>query len=289
LVLSSKQFDPIAYKAAQLQEWEASAGGWKRWIDLIEQGMQPASDRMVELAGLRSGHRVLDVATGIGEPALSAARRVGAAGRVVATDQSRNMLAVAQERAVAQGLHNLEFRAMDAESLDLPENSFDAILCRFGLMFLPNLAAALMKMRRLLAPGGRLVAAVWAEPSKVPTISMVFGVVQQKLNLPPPPPGTPSPFSLADVRILEQALKEAGFAGVSNERVNLIAEMPSAKIFVDAMRDLAAPLRRILASQPPEVEAEVWQEIEKAAGRYADADGVVRMPSEAILVVATLN
>lgn len=287
--MSTGQFDPVRYKAAQLQEWEASASGWKRWSDTIEQGMQATSDRMVELAGLRAGHRVLDVATGIGEPALTAARRVGPGGRVVATDQALGMLAIAQERAAARGLHNLEFRAMDAESLDLPENAFDAILCRFGLMFLPNLAGALRKMRRLLAPGGRLVAAVWSEPAKVPTISMVFGIVQQKLNLPPLPPGTPSPFSLADVSILERALKEAGFTAIRSERMNLIAQMPSAKTFVDAMRDLAAPLRGMLAAQPPEVEAEVWQEIERAAGQFAKADGVVRMPSEAILVVATLN
>jgi SAM-dependent methyltransferase len=287
--LSTEQFDPIRYKAAQLQDWEASASGWKRWSETIEQGMQAASDRMVELAGLRAGHRVLDVATGIGEPALTAARRVGPTGRVVATDQALGMLAIAQERAAARGLRNLEFRAMDAESLDLPENSFDAILCRFGLMFLPNLAGALGKMRRLLAPGGRLVAAVWAEPSKVPTISLPFKVVQQKLNLPPPPPGTPSPFSLADVSILERALGQAGFASVRSERMNLIAELPSAKTLVDVLRDLAAPLRGMLAAQPPDVEAEVWQEIETAVGQYAKADGVVRIPSEAILVVATLN
>jgi SAM-dependent methyltransferase len=250
--------------------------------------MQAASDRMVELARLRPGHRVLDVATGIGEPALTAARRVGPTGRVVATDQALGMLAIAQERAAARGLHNLEFRAMDAESLDLPENSFDAILCRFGLMFLPNLADALGKMRRLLAPGGRLVAAVWSEPSKVPMISMVFGIVQQKLNLPPPPLGTPGPFSLADVSILERALREAGFPAMRSERMNLLAELPSAKTFVDAMRDLAAPLRGMLAAHPPEVEAEVWREIETAAGQYAKADGVVRIPGEAILVAATL-
>ncbi|MFQ5902870.1 MAG: class I SAM-dependent methyltransferase, partial [Candidatus Binatia bacterium] len=176
-------------------------------VAYLEKGAQHVSDRLVDLAEIQAGQRVLDVATGIGEPAVTAARRVGAAGRVVATDQAPQMLAIARERAAELGLQNIDFHKVDAEVLDFPEQSFNAILCRWGLMFFPNLPATLRQMGRLLIPGGRLAAAVWDVSDKVRTMSLYIGVARQVLGLPPPPPGTPSLFSLADVPALEQKLE----------------------------------------------------------------------------------
>lgn len=122
---------------------------------------QAGSDLLVELARIGPGHTVLDVATGIGEPAVTAAYKVGPTGTVIATDQATLMLAVARERVAALGLTNVEFREIDAEALDFQEPRFDAVLSRWGLMFLPNLTGALANMRRLLKPGGRLARAVW--------------------------------------------------------------------------------------------------------------------------------
>ena len=135
--MTTPPFDPVQYKTTQRQEWDSASSGWNKWWSLIEQAMQPASDRLVALAELQPGQRVLDVATGIGEPAVTAARRVGPGGQVVGTDLSSEMLIIARERVSALGLKNLTFRQVDAEALDFPENSFDAVLCRFGLMFLP--------------------------------------------------------------------------------------------------------------------------------------------------------
>ncbi len=283
--MSTQSFDPVQYKAQQRQQWDAVASGWRKWWQSFERGSQHLSDRLVELADVRPGQRVLDVATGIGEPAVTAARRVGPMGSVVATDQAPQMLAIARERAAELGLHNMDFREMDAEALDLPENTFDAILCRMGLMFFPNLAVALGRMWRLLMPGGRLAAAVWDVPAKVPSVSLPMGVVRRILQLPPPPAGTPGLFSLADSTALEQALTRAGFADVRSERLTVTREFASAEAYVRFLQDINAPLKAILANQPAQRQAEVWQAIGEAAQQYATADGSIRMLNEAICVV----
>ena len=175
--MSTQPFDPQGYKDRQRQEWNAVAEGWRKWWPLIEQGAQQVSERLVDLAGVEPGHRMLDVATGVGEPAVTAARRVGPQGLVVATDQSPEMLAIARERGAALGLSNLEFHAVDAETLDFPEGSFDAALCRWGLMFLPDAVEGLQRIRRLLVPGGRFATSVWGPPQKTPLLSLAMGVL----------------------------------------------------------------------------------------------------------------
>jgi ubiquinone/menaquinone biosynthesis C-methylase UbiE len=250
--MSTHSFDPVQYKASQKQDWSNVAAGWKKWWQTMEQSAKPASERLVELAEIRPSHHVLDVATGIGEPAMTAARRVGPTGKVTATDQAPQMLAIARERAAELGLTNLEFRESDAEALDFPAQSFDAILCRWGLMFLPDLAGALTRMHRLLKQGGRLAAAVWATPPKVPFISVATGTVRQQLQIPPPPPDALGPFSLADVTVLERALKQAGFTGVRSEPLALTFEWASAEHYTNFQQDIAAPIVALLAKESAE-------------------------------------
>ena len=247
--MATQEFDATRYKSAQLQEWDAVAVGWSRWWETIEKGTQHVSDRLVALADIQPGHHVLDVATGIGEPCLTAARRVGATGSVTGTDQSQQMLAIARDRATALGLTNVEFRKVDAEALGLPLESFDAVLCRWGLMFLPNLAGALGGIHRLLASGGRLAAAVWGKPQAVPMISLPMGVIRQMVDVPAPSPGTPGPFSLADVDALEQAISCAGDcanAAPSEERANTASPYRSIRA-----RPNRSPTPPIVKSNPP--------------------------------------
>lgn len=284
--MTTQQFDPERYKDGQRQEWDAVAAGWRKWWELIEGGAQHVSDRMLELAEIQPGQRVLDVATGIGEPAVSAARRVGPTGYVVATDQSPQMLEIARERSATLGLQQMEFKVADAEALEFPENSFDAVLCRWGLMFLPDLSSALNKIRQTLIPGGRFDTVVWDVPPKVPMVSLAMGVIQRMFEVPSPPPGVPNPFALADTSILERGLADAGFTDVRIEPITVTIEFPSAAEYTDFLRDIAPPVRAMLASQPEEKQAEAWQAIENAAGQFSDSSGVVRMPNEAILVAA---
>ena len=174
---------------------------------------------------------------------------------------------------------------MDAEQLEFSQQSFDAILSRFGLMFLPNLDEALLKMHQLLAPGGRLVTAVWDVPSKVPMLSLPMRVVRQHLELPPPPAGVPNPFNLANVDTFEQRLSQAGFTNIHSERMTLTWEFESAEEFVNMTRDLAAPVTALLSNCSVEQQATIWDGIAQAVEAYVGENGRIFVPSVAICVV----
>src|ERR1700686_4378331 len=152
--MSDPNPDDLKIKGQQKAAWNDSAEGWKRWWPTFERAAQTVNDRLVELASVRAGNRVLDIATGSGEPALTAARAVGDSGRIVAVDMSPGMLAIARERIDAAGLTTVELVESDAESLRLDPHSFDAVLCRWGLMFMPDLDTVVRAMHRALKPGG---------------------------------------------------------------------------------------------------------------------------------------
>ena len=286
--MSTPSFDPTQYKAGQRHEWGVSANGWKRHWTIWEHAAQHLNERLVDLARIRPGHRVLDVATGLGEPAFTAARRVGPKGSIVATDLSPAMLALAQEEAVRLGLRNVEFREMDAEEPDLPARSFDAALCRWTLMFLPNLVVALTRLRELLVPGGRFAAAVWGAPEKVPFTSIPMRVIREVLQLPAPPAGTPGTFSLADEPVLERSFTRAGFTDIAIEHQTLTFEYRSIEEFIEERPATSASIRSMLAQASPAQRDQIWQMVSEAIGRYQNASGILRIPTEALCVVGKL-
>ena len=165
--MSAQSFNADEFKVGQEREWNASAPGWQEHWNIWEKGAQHVNDRLVALAQIQPGHKVVDIASGIGEPAFTIARQVEPTGQVIGTDIAVKMLAIARERAKTLGLPQIEFREMDAEAPNLPHASFDAVVCRFGLMFLPNLPIALSRLRQLLVPGGRFAAAVWGTADQV--------------------------------------------------------------------------------------------------------------------------
>ncbi len=273
-------------KQQQRLDWDCAAAGWKQWWSVFERAAQHVSDRLVELAAVGPGARVVDLATGIGEPAITAARRVGTAGRVVAIDQSPGMLAVARERAAALGLGNLEFRVGDIESLEAEEHGFDSGLCRWGLMFVPDLDAAARGIRRALKPGARFATAVWSSPDKVPMISLGGDAVRAIAGLPPRQPGALDPFRLADVSILNRALEGAGFAEVRSEPVEVVFEFVSADEFTQFRADVSSPLRAVLERCTPAMREQIMRATAEAAAPYRRADGSLRLANLSICIAA---
>jgi ubiquinone/menaquinone biosynthesis C-methylase UbiE len=258
--MSKSEFDANQFKIGQRNSWDNVAVGWNKWWKTFEKGAQKVSNKLVELAEIKPGQRVLDIATGIGEPAITAARTVGDKGHVIATDISTQMLAIGRERAIAQGLQNMiEFREGDAESVDLPNSSFEAVLSRWGLMFLPNLRMALDNIQKSLINGGRLAAAVWGEPDKVPFINLPMTFVREQLQLPPPPPGIPGPFSLADVDAFKNSLLESGFGDIHHENIDATFEYDSAEDYVRFIQDIAAPVNMMLANETEKRREEIWK------------------------------
>lgn len=285
--MTEPRFNPQQFKERQQRDWDTVSGGWEKWWETLESGAGHVSRRLLELAEVDPGQRVLDIATGIGEPALSAARRVGPGGRVVAVDQAAGMLAIARRRATAAGLENVDFLSADGELLNGIEPGFDAVLCRWGLMFFPDVPATLGRIHTLLKPGGRLAAAVWSTAERVPSISLSMRVVREQLQAPPPPPDMPGPFSLADPAGLERALQAAGFRDVRFERLQVAFRLPTAEAYTAFTRDVSAPLVALVAEQPPERQAEIWDAVTEAARGYEVPGGGIQMENECLCVAAS--
>ena len=178
MTIDSKQ-----YKEDLRHGYDNAAPGWQKWWKTIESATEGVSKRLVELAEIKPGSKVLDIATGIGEPALTAAKQVGKTGEILAIDISPQMLSFAKQRAISLGLQDvIEFKEGDAETIDLPPSTFDAAVCRWGLMFMPDPKAALSNIYRSLVKGGHFAAAVWATPDKVPFISVPMNIVLKETN-----------------------------------------------------------------------------------------------------------
>src|SRR3954447_5513937 len=191
--MDSNEIDAGDFRAVQHQHWDAAAVGWQAWSDFNDRADAHISKRLVELAGVQPGSRVRAVAAGYGEPALTAARKAGPEGRVVATDISAEMLSFGRERAAAAGLGNVEFVESDASSLDFPHSTFDAAVSRWGIIFEPDAQAAAGRIRGFLKPGARMAISSWGEPDQVPFLSLPMRTTMERLNVPPPPPRTPGP------------------------------------------------------------------------------------------------
>jgi len=262
--------DPAEFREAQHRSWDSAAAGWKEWSEFTDRASQHISERLVELAGVRPGSRVLDVAAGYGEPALTAAHRAGPEGHVVATDISAEMLAFGRERAAASGLGNLEFTESDAAGLDFPPASFDAAVSRFGIIFEPEAEAAAERIRSFLKPGARIAIASWGEPDQVPFLSVPMRTTMERLGVPPPPPGTPGPLSRPTPAAIGGLLEGGGFSEVAVEQGEVIFEFDSPERFTAFTRAIAAPIRTMIEQHAGEAQEEAWDAITQAA---ADAGG----------------
>jgi SAM-dependent methyltransferase len=280
-------FDPAQYKANLRTEWRDAAPGWRAWVEVLEaeEAGAAVSRTLVQLAGIDPGDAVLDVAAGYGEPGLPAARAVAPGGHVVCTDISAEMLAVGRERATAEGLDNLQFLEGDAEELAFEEASFDAVLSRQGLQFLPDVPGVLARLHAFLKPHGRLAAAVWGPPGTVQFAAPV-PVIRPELQLPPPPAG-PGPFALADAGQLVELVEAAGFTNVETGTVTAIYQPGSPELATHWLRDVAPSIAALVDPQPPEIQQRVWTEVTQAWAPYTTSDGHVRLENQAIWVTGT--
>ena len=173
---------------------------------------QHITDRMLELSRPQPGERVLELACGTGGPGLDAAPLVAPGGDVVISDFAAEMTAIAAERIAERGLPNASARVLDLEHIDEADASYDVVLCREGLMLVPDPELAASEIRRILRPGGRVAISVWGPRERNPWLGVVFDAVTEQLGVPTPPPGIPHPFSLADANELRDVLAAAGLA-----------------------------------------------------------------------------
>jgi SAM-dependent methyltransferase len=276
-------FDASRYKETTRQQWQEAAGAWHRWDPFFDEWLGPATEQMLDLAGVVPGSRVIDIAAGSGGQTIPAARRAGETGAVLATDVSENILELAAFAARQAGLSNVATKTMDGEALDVEPGSFDAAISRLGLMYLPDKRGSLEDVRRVLRPGGRYAAIVFAEPDRNGFFSVPIGIIRRRAELPPPAPGLPGPFSAA---VIGELLEEAGFSDVEVRRVEAPVRLESAAECARMERESFGALHQMLAELPePEREA-AWAEVEEALVQFETADGF-RGPCELLVAGAT--
>jgi SAM-dependent methyltransferase len=279
--------DPSDFRESQHKHWDSAAVGWMAWSEFNDRADRHVSERLVELAGVRPGSRVLDVAAGYGEPALTAARKAGPQGRVVATDISAEMLAFARERAAAAGLGNVEFVESDASSLDFPQARFDAAVSRWGIIFEPDAEAAAGRIRGFLKPGAWMAIASWGEADQVPFLSIPMRTTMERLNVSPPPPGTPGPLSRPTPDVLGGLLEGGGLSKVAVERDEVTFEFESPEHFTAYIRAISAPIRAMIEQHAGEAQEEAWDAITQAAAEVGGGPGPLTLSNVVLLASAT--
>ena len=265
---------------------DGAGAAWQRGAAARARSMGPATDLMMDLAGLKPGDRVLDIAAGTGDTSLIAARRVGPTGYVLATDLSPSMLDIAEEEADKAGLANVETRVMDARSLDLESDSFDAVISRMGIMLMPEREKALAEILRVLKPGARFAAIVWSTGERNLGSLLPQLIGRRHANLPSPQPGQPGMFALGAPGLLGRTLAEAGFRDVSVQAVPAPRSYDSSEAMMRYMTSATPMLHDALAKLDEDGQAAMLAEIEATMQQFAGPDGIV-IPGEVLVGVGT--
>jgi SAM-dependent methyltransferase len=279
-------FDAEKYKTTTREQWEGAAEAWHRWAPTLRSWLGPATERMLDLAGVESGARVLDVAAGAGDQTLQIASRVGPGGSVLATDISPAILGFAAAEAERAGLRHVATQVMDGEQLELEDATFDVVVSRVGLIYFPDQQRALSEMRRVLVPGGRVAAIVYSTPAQNGFFSAPVAVVRRHAGLGSPLPGQPGPFSLGGPGVLEQAFTRAGFSDVRAERIEAPLRMASAAACLRFEQESFGALHQMLSGLDPAGREAAWQEVGRALREF-ERDGTFVGPCELVVAVGT--
>ena len=266
----------------QRQTWDKFSSGWKKWDELVLKWLAPVGQELIRSAELRETSTVLDVAAGTGEPGLTAAGRVPK-GMVTVTDLSNRMLEVAAENAARRGIKNFQTRQCDAGALPFPDNSFDAVLCRFGFMFFPDVDASVKEFVRVAKPGARVCTAVWDVPDKNPWATTIIGTISKHVEMPTPPPGSPGLFRCAAPGYMETAFRKGGLKDITVKTVAGEITFKTAEEYWRFMTEIAAPVVAGLAKadEPTckKIEATVLD-----LARKTSPDGKPRLPWSASVI-----
>src|SRR6266508_2827117 len=265
--------------------WASVAGAWQKHAGYVDERGAPITETMLERTLPQPGERVLELASGPGSVGLAAAPRVAPDGEVVISDVVAEMTSIAAARAEASGLENVSTKVLDLERIDEPDESYDVVLCREGLMLVPDPARAAHEIRRVLRPGGRVAIAVWGPRARNPWLGIVFDTVSAQMGAPTPPPGIPHPFSLDDPDKLAGLLSDAGLSEV------IVGELPtpyhaaSFEEWWERSCSLAGPLAQKLASLPPQAVQALRARAREAVSVYETPTGL-EFPGVSLLAAA---
>lgn len=277
--------DPQTFKAAMRAQWNQSAAGWNAHTPQIRDWLRPATEAMLDMAGIAPGMQVLDVAAGAGDQTLDLARRVGLQGHVLATDLSPAILALAQENARRAKLPQVSTLAADGEDLPLEPGRFDAAVSRLGLMFLPDPLQGLRELHRVLRPGAGLCTVVFSRPEKNPCLGILMSTALRHAGLPPRDPYQPGTLmSLGRPGLADELFRQAGFRDVASTTLAAPFHLPSVQHYLAFIRSSASPIQQILGKLDDAAAQAAWNEMEERLGQFSTATGWVG-PNELLLTV----
>jgi SAM-dependent methyltransferase len=266
--------------------WQGVSGGWAEHASYSDRRGAALAERLLDLTAPRPGERVLELACGPGGLGLAAAERVVPGGEVVISDVAPGMTAIAAARARELGLRNVVTRELDLEFIDEPDASYDVVLCREGLMLVPEPARAAAEIRRVLRPGGRAGLAVWGPRTRNPWLGIVFDAVSEQTGAPMPPPGVPGPFSLEDSRELAAVLSSAGLEDVAVTEFPTPYTAASADEWWQRTCALAGPLAQRLAALPEPAARELQARAQSAVALYEVPGGGLEIPGISLVAIA---
>ncbi|TAL67223.1 MAG: methyltransferase domain-containing protein [Bacteroidetes bacterium] len=259
----------------QKESWNKFSSGWKKWDDLAMEFMKPVGDEIIRLLEPKNGNMVLDVASGTGEPGLTIASML-TEGKVIISDLAEDMLEIARENAVKRGLKNIETHSCDVCELPFPDNTFDAISCRFGFMFFPDMEIAAKEMLRVLKPGKRITTSVWNVPEKNFWITATMDTINNNMELPAPPPDSPGIFRCAKEGLLPDLLKQAGLKNVSQKEIPGKLNCKTTDVYWNFITEVAAPVVAALGKADEATLGKIKKELFDAVNkRYPDGDVVI--------------
>lgn len=254
--------------------WEAAAPGWAKWEHVFTASLSSATDGLIDMAGIQPGMRILDLACGAGSQSIQAAKRVAPNGKVVANDISRTMLEHVRRNADREGLQNIETLECAADELDETQAPFDASMCRLGLMLFPSPPRALETVRRVLKPRARFAALVFTTPVNNPFMAQPMAVLLRHAGKSPPAPGQPGIFALGATGVLENLMKDNGFADVETKIVSARLALPSASDALRLLQEAAGAYRAVVADLDEDAKSRAWDEVHEclmqfeAGGRF---------------------
>jgi len=267
--------------------WDQAAAGWNAHTGIIHSWLRRSTELMLVSAGIAAGMRVLDVAAGAGDQTLDVAARVGSAGSVVATDLSAQTLGYAAARAAAAGHGNVETLHCDGENLPFADNTFDAIVCRLGLMLFSAPRRGLEEMHRVVRPGGKVSALVFSAPENNPCLGILASTAARHGKLAGMDPFRPgSLLSLGRAGELETMFGQAGFGATVSTTVSAPFMLPSARHYIEFVRESGAPVIKMLEHLAPAAQQEAWNEMEQLLSRFETGAGWAG-PNELLLVTGT--
>lgn len=278
--------DSQAFKTAVREQWDRSAQGWNDHTSEIRAWLRQASDAMLDMAGISPGASVLDVAAGAGDQTLDIAQRIGPTGRVLATDLSAAILALAQKNARQAGFNNVQTLVADGEALPVEPASFDAVVCRLGLMFFPDPLQGLRGMHRALRPGGGICTMVFSRPDRNPCLGILMSTALKHAGQPARDPLQPGGLlSLGKPGLIDEMLRAANFQNIASTALEAPFHLPTARHYLDFVRASASPIQQILGRLTPDAADNAWAEMEERLGVFTTADGWVG-PNELLLTAA---